>query len=86
MNKPTNLFSPVPDAAAILLMDCKGSYTDAKAVCLKLIQTASRKGGCYGLRRHYCAIYVHLLIQEPQRFLKPPTTSFLTFKLHKHAY
>ena len=65
MNKPTKLFLNVAEDAAAMLIISSGDYTRAKSAALKLIMASSAPGGLYALRRHYCAVYIHLLLNEP---------------------
>lgn len=71
MNKSTKLFLNVPEDAAAMLIISQGDYTRAKRSALKLVMAASAPGGLYALRRHYCAVYVHLLLNDPGHKLLP---------------
>jgi len=76
----TNLFGNPKTTALILLDECNGHRATAKAVALRLVDRASRSGGCYGLRRHYCKVYIELLLSEPVRAIEAPKPHFSTFK------
>lgn len=65
MNKQTKFILDVAEDAAGFLIASGGDYQRARRSALKLIMNFSRPGTLYHMRRHYCAVYIHLLINEP---------------------
>lgn len=81
MNKQQNLFlTPPPEETALKwLKIANGNWSFARTYMLKSID---RHRGAYFLRRHYCAAYIWLLLNEPTpRHIGPvPSITALKFK------
>lgn len=63
MKQATFFYLPAPsETAKRWLTICNGDWNKAKTHMLK---TVDRHRGAYWFRRHYCATYIWLLLNEP---------------------